>query len=335
MRIALAVLLLAACAAARADDLFGISMQLDGKREQKLAALDDLGVAWVRTTVIWERYEPSEGRFEWKWFDDIVADAEAHHLHLMVTILAISRWGSSALPDNYGHEGYQNVSPPKEVDAYARFVEALAARYKGRGLAWQFENEVNGKVFWSGSREEYLDLLKASYAAAHRGDPACTVLPAGLAGVFPNSNRLEGRLARHREWLDAILATKCFDAIDMHDYSPPEEGNPFGLTFEQYLEAYEGWLKEAGVKAPVWMSETGVNSAPIQVGEQRVVYTPEQQAKDLEQMYACARKHGIAHVFWLRLVDHEEAAFSFVGLAGEDRKPKPAAETYRRLAKGK
>ncbi len=210
MRLLLCALL--ACLPLSADDLFGISMQFDGKREQKLAALDDLGVSWVRTTLIWERFEPAEGHFERKWFDEIVDDAEAHHLHMMVTLLAISRWGSRALPDNYGHEGYQNVSPPKELAAYARFVEALAARYKGRGLAWQIENEVNGKVFWAGTREEYLELLKASYAAAHEGDPGCTVLPAGLSGVFPNMDRIEGRLpgeARRRIADDQIACDRA------------------------------------------------------------------------------------------------------------------------------
>ena len=323
-----------------ADELFGISTQLDTpkSREQKLTVLNNLGVRWIRTTVIWERFEPKPGQFDWKWFDEVVAAAAQHKIKLMVTVLAISSWGSTHLPSNYHHEGYQNVYPPKDLKQYAAFMRTLAARYKGRGIAWQIENEVNSKnTFWGGTREDYLALLKTAYATAHEGDPDCMVLPAGLSSPWPHTDRIEFRLGRHKEWLDAILDSKAFDAIDMHNYQVPEE-NPvskvFGISFEKYVETYQSWMKAKNADVPLWISETGASSAPIAIESGRYSFTPEQQARDMERIYVGARERHVAHVFWLRLIDHEEGPFSYVGLSTADRKPKPAAETYRRLATG-
>lgn len=324
--------------AVHADELFGISAQLDvsKSRERMLTALNSLGVSWVRTTAIWERFEPKPEQFDWKWFDGLVADAERHRIKLMVTVLAISPWGSTQLPSNYHRQGYQNVYPPRDLKPYDGFIRALAGRYQGKEIAWQIENEVNSiGTFWAGTRAEYLVLLRTAYAAAHEADPACVVLPAGLASPWPHTDRIEFRLERHKEWLDAILDSGAFDAIDMHNYQVPEE-NPvskaFGISFEKYIETYQAWMKAKNAGVPLWISETGASSAPIEIESGRYSFTPEQQARDLERIYAGARARHVAHVFWLRLIDHEEGPFSHVGLSTAGRQPKPAAETYRRLA---
>lgn len=330
----------AATESVAADELFGISAQLDQpkSREQLLTALEGLGVRWVRTTVIWERFEPRPGEFDWKWFDEEVADATRHKIKLLVTVLAISSWGSTQLPENYHRQGYQNVFPPKDFVRYAAFVRTLVGRYKGGGIAWQIENEPNAKDFWSGTREDYLTLLKKAYAAAHEAVPDCVVLPAGLASPWPHTDRIEVRLERHKEWLDAILDSRAFDAIDLHNYQVPEEdaaSKAFGISFEKYLETYQGWMKAKHVDVPLWISETGASSAPIGIESGRYAFTPEQQARNLERIYAGARARHVAHVFWLRLSDHEEGPFSAVGLSTAERQPKPAAEVYRKLATGK
>ena len=48
------------------------------------------------------------------------------------------------------------ATPPKDMAQFARFVKAAAARYKGRGVCWQIENEPNLDVYWLGTREEYV-----------------------------------------------------------------------------------------------------------------------------------------------------------------------------------
>ena len=150
------------------------------------------------------------------------------------------------------------------------------------------------------------------------------------------SSDLDQRLARHHEWFDAILDTRAYDALDMHDYSLPES-NPmskaFGISFEKYLETFQGWMKAKNVNKPLWISEVGVNSAPIAIESGHYTFTPEQQARDLESIYRTAQAHGVAHVFWLKLFDTSETVYTSMGVSAE-REPKPAATMYRRLATG-
>ncbi len=76
-------------------------------------------------------------------------------------------------------------------------------------------------------------------------------------------------------------------------------------------------------------------SAPIAIREGRIPFTPDQQARELERIYAVARRHGIAHVFWLKLVDTNEHWATHMGLVTASHERKPAAAAYRRLATGR
>ncbi len=320
---------------ARGDELFGMHLQSQRRHAEAFPAMAHLGVTWVRTHIGWFRLEPRPGQFDWQHFDEVVADAERHRLSLLVTLAAISPWGSTQLPSNIGQPGYHATYPPKDLGQYAAFVRAVVGRYKGKGIAWQIENEVNARDFWGGTREDYLTMLKAAYAAAHQADPQAVVLPAGLAGPWPHMDRFEFRMQRHEAWLNATLDSRAYDAIDLHNYFLPGTDNPWRFTFEQHIERYEGWLKARNVGVPLWISEAGVPSAPIAIREGRIPFAPEQQARDLERIYAIARRHRTAHVFWLKLVDTSEHWATHMGLLTAGHERKPAAAAYRRLATGR
>ena len=314
-----------------------LGMHLSNAREfdRLFTAMDKLDVSWVRREVAWSNVEPKPGQYDWRYWDQLVDAAAQHHFQLLLTIRAISPWGSTQLPSNYGERGgYKVTYPPKDLAQYSRFAEALVARYRGRVAAWQIENEVDSKAFWGGTRDEYVALLKAGYAAAHRADPSTVVLPAGLSSPFPQTTSVDQRVQRHREWFDAILDTHAFDAVDVHDYQLPES-NPawrtFGVSFEQYLDDYRTWMRAKGVSVSIWISEAGVNSAPVP--NVAVKFTPDQQSRDLEAIVRAARSREVAHVFWLKVVDSDEGPYSHMGLA-VGQKPKPAAAVYRRLAGG-
>jgi hypothetical protein len=337
-RIAIAVMCaLAGVTCAEGHELFGMHLQNNRAFEQEFNAMERLGVTWVRRHIPWRNIEPREGKFDWAFWDQMIDGAARHHLHLMITVTALSPWGSRELPPNFNDKsGYKPVYPPKDLKQYAAFIGTLVGHYRGRGIAWQIENEVDSKAFWAGTRDEYLDLLKTAYTAAHGADPAAVVLPAGLTSVWPHTDAIEMRLARHEEWFDAILDTRAYDALDMHDYSLPESDpmwKTWGISFEKYIEAYQGWMKAKNVNKPLWISEAGVNSAGIAIQSGRYPFTPEQQARDLESIYRAAQAHGIAHVFWLKLYDTTEPPFTTIGLSAT-REPKPSATMYRRLATG-
>lgn len=316
-------------------EIYGMHLQpqLQGSMEEAFAKMESLGVRWVRWNTHWITLEPKAGSYDWSSLDEIVAAAGKHDLKLLITLRAISTWGSIRVPANAMKGGYHATTPPKSVGQYDAWVTATTSRYKGKVAAWQIENEPNAKAFWDGTRDEYITLLNAGYAAAHAGDPGAVVLPAGLACGFSSLAPPEAKKESIGAWFTAILDSKSYDALDLHDYYPPEQGNAWGITFEEYIGWARGWIKTKGFSVPFWMSEAGVSSEPVNVGSQSVNFTPEQQAADLLRVYEQAAANGIAHVFWIRLVDMPEQAFSFMGLVTQSRAPKPAFDEYRKLAK--
>lgn len=314
--------------------LFCMELQPDRmiRYQEVFSQMRELGVDWVRIGVAWEKLEPEPGRFEWSAVDGMVGSAQENGMSIMVTVTALSRWGSSRVPASLGKQGYQASSPPKDMDAYSSFVEALVGRYRGRGIVWQIENEPNGPAFWDGTREEYIELLKAGYAAVHRADPEAVVLAAGLACSFSRPELLEEKLQAIRSWYDAIIDSGAFDALDAHDYYPPEEGNPCGISFQGYLQRVKGWIEAKGIDVPLWVSEAGISSTPIKMGKGKIPFTPELQARDLTLIYEAAAAEGIPHVFWYKLEDTPEGVFTNMGLVAADGSRKPAWETYRELA---
>ncbi|MFH1150154.1 MAG: beta-galactosidase, partial [Actinomycetota bacterium] len=298
------------------EGIFGMELQTDLMKDygKMFAMMDEVGVQWVRIGAGWAKLEPSAGRFEFSALDAMVGAARSHGMSLLVTVTAISPWGSTKAPAKAGKQSYMAASPPAEMNRYSAFIEAVVARYRGQGIAWQLENEPNAPAFWSGTLDQYLELLKAGYAAAHRADPEAVVLPAGLACGFSGKQTLESDLASTRSWYDAIMDSGAFDALDAHDYYPPEQNNPFGLTFRGYLREVRGWMEAKGVDVPLWVSEAGISSAPFEFGRGTASFTPEQQVADLRLIYGEAAAEGVPHVFWYKLVDTPEGVFTDMGL---------------------
>ncbi|MBU1670840.1 MAG: beta-galactosidase [Actinobacteria bacterium] len=315
--------------------LFGIhlSNRLGTGYDETFAAFSELGATWVRTSIPWEKVEPENGAFDWENTDRMVEAASEHDIHLLITIRALSTWGCSRVPANWSKPGYHAAVPPADMAEYEEFVRAFVGRYSGRGVAWQIDNEPNAKAFWDGTMQEYLALLEAGYTAAHEADPGAVVLPAGLACGFSLTGYPEEKRDRIGDWFTAILDTEAHDALDMHDYYPAEGANPWGIAFGEYIDWHRVWMDERSVDAPLWMSEAGVPSEPITIGGREIGHTESRQASGLEAIYETSASKGIAHVFWLKLVDTDEYSFSSMGLMTDDLVKKPAWESYRDLAK--
>lgn len=312
------------------SELFGIGLQADMMKdyERSFAIMEEAGVRWVRVGAGWGKLEPEHGRFEWSALDGITAAARRHGMSVLVTITAISPWGSAKPPAGTGKKSYMAASPPKDMTSYSSFIETVISRYRGRGIAWQIENEPNAPVFWSGTRDQYLELLKTAYAAAHKADPAAVVLAAGMACGFSGKQTLERDLESIRSWYGAVMATGAFDALDAHDYYPIEADNPFGLTFRGYLQKVKGWMEAKGVDVPLWVTEAAISSAPFNFGGGTASFTPEQQAAGLKALYRDACQEGVSHVFWYKLVDTPEGIFTNMGLLAPDLSRKPAWNAY-------
>lgn len=117
--------------------------------------------AWVG------QIESKPGEYDWALVDGPVDAALACGVEPVIKISA-------------GPGPGQDSTPPEDMDAYARFVSALAGHLKGRVRVYAIENEINNgrMVQWTG--ETYGPVRAAAYAAIKSVDPEATVLDGGL-----------------------------------------------------------------------------------------------------------------------------------------------------------
>jgi arabinogalactan endo-1,4-beta-galactosidase len=205
---------------------------------------------------------------------------------------------------------------------------------------YEIENEVNSEAFWKGDLEEYLELLRNGYEVIKKVDPQAKVLPSAMAcGIIKNfQSESEGReaLKRHDKWFQAILATKKFDVVNIHDYYFPSGIVANGFTFRGYLEHVQEVMKKSGLgRFPVWITETGYVSSRADASGRMDNGSPEEQALWLKEACEQAFESGAERVYWLLLRDRTEPYFGSMGLADAKGNPRPTWNTFKQLAKGK
>ncbi len=160
-----------------------------------------------------------------------------------------------------------NVSPPKDMDAWAelirRFVGGLVDRYGAEEVRrWYFEvwNEPNIKHFWSGTQDDYFALYRATAEAVKGVDD-------GL--------RVGGPATANNGWVEEAVAF-CeehglpLDFVTTHHYPTDAFGDPGDDTEAQLAAAHRNVLRErtqdtvakAGGR-PVLYTEWNTSSNPF------------------------------------------------------------------------
>jgi exo-beta-1,3-glucanase (GH17 family) len=227
-----------------------------------------------------------------------------------------------------------------DMKEWVYFVQILANRYQGQGINYEIESEVNETASWKGTQEEYLELLKAGYEAIKKADPKAKVLPSAIGCGITRDLQL-GSGARdtwrwHDRWLQAILSSKQFDVVSVHDYYFPSEIVANGLTFRSYLEHIRDVMRKSGLgNVPIWITETGFVSLPGDAGGRMDNGSPEKQAKWLTEAYQQAFELGVERVYWSALRDRKELYFGSMGLADAKGDPRPAWNALSHFSMGK
>ena len=60
------------------------------------------GVGSIRVALLWQQVEPQPDVYTWDKLDRVVGQARAHNLHVLVTLRALSSWGTQ-LPFDAAH----------------------------------------------------------------------------------------------------------------------------------------------------------------------------------------------------------------------------------------
>ncbi|MDQ7825398.1 MAG: endo-1,4-beta-xylanase [Candidatus Eremiobacteraeota bacterium] len=217
----------------RQERPFGVfnDMELERKGVVTLKSAEELGVERTRLVIHWALVEPRKGKWNFAIADRMIAMHREAGIEMLITLHSVSPWATRKA----GNHLTFLASPPKDMADYENFVRTMVARYKESVKYWQIENEVFDKrygpsIFWDGSKEEYVNLLRHAHKVIHAADPSAKVVQAGFAHelfVLQNEDYPffikadKGKVKEFFEYLIERGGPFC-DALDFHQYYEPE-----------------------------------------------------------------------------------------------------------------
>lgn len=185
--------------------------------ENFLPEVRHLGGGFSKIYLLWSQIEMEKGKYDWTATDTYVKQLKNPDEGL-ISLFSSSMWATKTpaliLPP----------SPAKNPDEYYQFVNTMVKRYKGKVRYWQNDSEPSNPIYWSGTKEQFVDQLKVFYRAVHDADPAAQVVCGGYDGLFnppplpPTPMQKVGL-----EFFDYVLkeGKGAFDVFDLRLYANP------------------------------------------------------------------------------------------------------------------
>jgi len=301
---------------------------------EEIKSIQELGLKSIRMPLQWQLIKIRPGEYDWSTIDRLLKTAQEKQIEILFNIRTIFQ---EETKKHSRQRGAIKIKPSAvDKKEWLHFVEALANRYRGQGVNYEIENEVNSEAFWKGTLEDYLELLEAGYDVIKKADPKAKVLPSAIGCGITQKVQLEGGRSEawkwHDNWLQPILSTKKFDVVNIHNYYFPNDIMANGLTFRSYLDHIHELMKKLGLgDRPLWITETGYVSAPTRTAGRMDNGSYEKQAQWLKEAYQQAVEFGVERIYWLLLRDRKEPYFGSMGLADAKGNPRPAWDALKQL----
>jgi len=247
----------------------------------------EIGFQAIVQVFSWAEIEPAPGVWHWEYPDFLVRATTYYDLDLIVRLDHPPDWALSTLDDD--------GSFPFDVDAYLRFVDAIAHRYGDHIHSYIIWNEPNLAAEWGAPPDPttYAQLLQRAYVVIKRADPSARVVSAGLA---PTNERSELGLD-DRLFLEGMYdagARPFFDALGAHPYGfayPPDDsrGQHDELNVNRILDLRDVMEANEDADKPVWATEFGWTTNGL--GDHGwLTVTPQQQADYLADAWRMVRE---------------------------------------------
>ncbi len=300
-------------------------------------AATEAGVGWERILFYWSELQ-HEGPNEWNGYhvpDDWLAQAAVGGREVVGVLKHTPAWATDGLPGCGVPRGL-NLPVDDPGNTWAIFVRRVVGIYAGRIDHWVIWNEpdIAPDSFgaeWCGTVEEYYQLLKVAYLAAHQVNPNVVIHLAGLTYYHDTQFGREYYLKR----LLAVAVNDptgaehgyYFDIVSLHIYF---EIQNFAIVFKDTRNA----LAAYGLQKPIWVNETDAppNDDPYYpLPEANFQISMEEQASFLLQAFSLALSEGaerIAVYKWV-VADPPLPGAEPNGIVRADRSRRPAFEAYK------
>lgn len=157
--------------------------------------LKRLGIRWARSwgrpDLVWHLVEPQKGKFDFRTADRMVDGLRKNGVHVLGVLGYPPLWAAEPPPDTKGKIRYSE-SPgrwkPRSGKEWSDYVRKVAEHFKGRVSHYEIYNECDFKTpghpaSFSGSTEEYFELLKRAAKEIRSADPRSKVLVTGFSMI--------------------------------------------------------------------------------------------------------------------------------------------------------
>ena len=137
--------------------------------------LGPLGVKHARIQSGWAKTEKEKGKYEWAWLDEIVPDMVGQGVKPWMCLC----YGN---PDVYGEGGglgWSVPTSPEALEAWERYVAAVAGRYGRYINEWEIWNEPASPL------EDYSSLVIRTAKVIRRTQPEAHIIVAAWREVTP------------------------------------------------------------------------------------------------------------------------------------------------------
>jgi hypothetical protein len=153
-------------------------------------AVKGLGAGYIRVSLDWATSEPSPGGLSFDTANDRkIRLIEQAGLRVFPTLYVGRGWMNQGARSPIGSAS--RSGPPTDLSkvwsedygfsrSYYDFVYAFFRHYRGHFDHVAIENEASSKLFWGGTADEYLRLLRTAYKAIKAADPQVRVADSGL-----------------------------------------------------------------------------------------------------------------------------------------------------------
>jgi hypothetical protein len=215
-----------------------------------------MGASWVRFN-FWESVYGSEVRdgkvvLDLKKMKKQAAAFQKAGLHIFGEIVMVPRvLASSADETGSGDAGplFSRIKP-KDYVLWDQLVEQITREFKDDIDVWEIWNEPDiPMAYWSGTADEFVELVQHTSAAIRRGNPKAKVAGAGFTSAALTNPEFKARTERMFE----LGIGKYFDILSMH-YSDGEIG---------VFEKWDKFLKKHNLSLPLLNSEE-ISAIPLE-----------------------------------------------------------------------
>ncbi len=238
-----------------AEDVFAGD---DNYRTANLSAMAAIGVQTIRQTFDWSTIERVPGHYDFSYHDAYVAKASAHGIRVLPVLFNP--------PAFHRPTRGRAACPPREMDTFARFAEAVVRRYGSRGTLWtshgglpknpitayQIWNEPSLRIYWCNRRpsaRRYVAMLHTVGRAIKRVDRKAHILTAGIP-----SSKLESSapIERYVAQMYRAGARPYFDSLAIDSYAKDQ------VQLRRLLRSIRGLMKRHGDRrGHIWITEIG------------------------------------------------------------------------------